>query len=115
MMNSTLMAGARFCAAALLGLHATLASVAVQADTLASQVDGLWSYTGLATSTGTEMPLTGIFLFKDGVFLQQSIFDSEPFSAAGAMAHAGPYSADAEVRIATSPIPSGPIPVTNWR
>jgi len=54
-------------------------------------VKGLWKYTNLTTSDGKEMPLTGIFLFKEGVFLQQSIFDGEPFDTQGAMAHAGPY------------------------
>lgn len=55
-------------------------------------VEGLWKYTNLTTSNGDELPLTGIFLFKDGTFLQQSIFNGEPFDEQGAMAHAGPYS-----------------------
>lgn len=61
---------------------------------LEEQVNGLWFYTGLTTKDGTEMPLTGVFLFKDGVFLQQSIFDSEPFEAAGSMSHTGPTRAE---------------------
>lgn len=56
-------------------------------------VEGLWSYTGLTTSDGQDLPLTGIFLFKDGVFVQQAVFDGEPFAEQGAMAHAGPYQA----------------------
>lgn len=56
-----------------------------------SQVSGLWFYTGLTTSGGDEMPLTGVFLFKDDVFVQQAVFDGEPFESQGAMAHAGPY------------------------
>lgn len=57
---------------------------------LEAQVNGLWMYTGLTTKDGTDLPLTGVFLFKDGFFLQQGIFNSEPFEAAGSMAHAGP-------------------------
>lgn len=57
---------------------------------LEDQVNGLWMYTGLTTKDGTELPLTGVFLFKDGFFLQQGVFNSEPFEAAGSMAHAGP-------------------------
>jgi hypothetical protein len=79
-------------------------------------VDGLWSYTGLTTSEGTEMPLTGIFLFKDGVFVQQSIFDGTPFEEQGSMAHAGPYTPQAgwvhltgEQTISTSPRQSPPL------
>jgi hypothetical protein len=54
-------------------------------------VEGLWAYTDLVTRDGQSLPLTGIFLFKDGTFLQQSIFNGEPFEAQGAMAHTGPY------------------------
>ncbi len=55
------------------------------------QVSGLWFYTGLTTGDGTDMPLSGVFLFKDGIFVQQAVFDSSPFEQAGSMAHAGPY------------------------
>ncbi|MHA7815000.1 MAG: hypothetical protein ACX93N_00865 [Pseudohaliea sp.] len=60
-------------------------------DNVMQAVEGLWAYTGLVTGDGQSLPLTGIFLFKDGTFLQQSIFNGEPFEAQGAMAHAGPY------------------------
>ena len=63
---------------------------------IAEQIDGLWMYTGLTTSDGTDLPLTGVFLFKDGVFLQQAVFNSEPFDTAGAMAHAGPVTPEPE-------------------
>ncbi len=59
-------------------------------------VAGLWEYTGLTTSNGDELPLTGVFLFKDSVFVQQAIFDGDPFDQQGAMAHAGPYSPESE-------------------
>jgi hypothetical protein len=56
--------------------------------------EGLWAYTSLqAGGTGQAMPLTGVILYKDGLFAQQSIFDGEPFDAQGAMAHAGPFGA----------------------
>jgi hypothetical protein len=51
--------------------------------------EGLWNYTDLITSEGKSLPLTGIFLIKDGVFLQQSIFNGEPFAEQESMAHAG--------------------------
>ncbi len=60
-------------------------------SSLQEKVNGLWLYTGLRTGDGTDMPLTGIFLFKDDVFLQQAVFNSEPFEQARSMAHAGPY------------------------
>ena len=57
-------------------------------------VEGLWAYTSLkASGTGQVMPLTGVILYKDGFFAQQSIFDGEPFDTQGAMAHAGPFGA----------------------
>lgn len=59
-------------------------------------VTGLWAYTGLTTSDGEDLPLTGIFLFHDGVFMQQSIFDDEPFEAQRVMAHVGTYTTGAE-------------------
>lgn len=68
---------------------------AANASDTERQVEGLWFYTGLATSDGVERPLTGVFLFKDGVFVQQAIFDAEPFEQQGAMAHSGPYQAHA--------------------
>lgn len=71
-----------------------LAGAASASDT-EGQVEGLWFYTGLATSDGVERPLTGVFLFKDGVFVQQAVFDAEPFEQQGAMAHSGPYQANA--------------------
>lgn len=56
--------------------------------------EGLWAYTSLqAGGTGQSMPLTGVILYKDGLFAQQSIFNGEPFDAQGAMAHAGPFGA----------------------
>lgn len=78
------------CAALVLamsGAHAEK-SDAVQA------AEGLWAYTSLqAGGSGQMMPLTGVILYKDGLFAQQSIFDGQPFETQGAMAHAGPFGA----------------------
>jgi hypothetical protein len=65
--------------------------LAGQSD-LEKKVEGLWIYTGLTSSSGNVMPLTGIFLFKDGVFVQHAVFNGDPLKDQGAMAHAGPYS-----------------------
>ena len=59
---------------------------------LEKQVSGLWLYTGLTTSDGKELPLKGIFLFKDDIFVQYAAFEGEPLKDQRAMAHAGPYS-----------------------
>lgn len=79
-------------------------------------VKGLWKYTNLITSDGVEMPLTGIFLFKDGVFLQQSIFNGKPFDEQRSMAHAGPYTSEpdavhlvAEQTVSIAPDDSSPL------
>jgi len=108
-----------FLSACLVGLAALFCSASAQAgneathESLEKDVSGLWLYTGLTTGDGTEMPLTGVFLFKDGVFIQQAVFDDGDFSEARAMAHAGPYRTQpdsgsvhlvAEQTISTSPV-----------
>jgi hypothetical protein len=81
--------------------------------------EGLWAYTSLQASTGQMMPLTGVILYKDGLFAQQSIFEGEPFETQGAMAHAGPFGAGpkgihmtAEQTISIAP---GKDPALNFR
>lgn len=83
---------------------------------LEKQVEGLWFYTGLTSSGGDEMPLTGVFLFKDDVFVQHAVFDGNPIEEQGSMAHAGPYSTEtthvhlvAEQTLSTSPTTSTPL------
>lgn len=87
-------------------------------STIEEQVSGLWFYTGLTTGDGTDLPLTGVFLFKDGVFLQQAVFNEGPLEEAGSMAHAGPYNAEpatasvhlvAEQTISVDPTKDAPI------
>lgn len=111
----------RFCAVFLMAsMFSTFASAgedpAVKA--LEQEVQGLWRYTGLTRQDGTEMPLAGIFLFKDGIFLQQAVFNADDFAAAGSMAHAGPFRAEpatgsvhliAAQTISTDPAASPPL------
>ena len=68
------------------------ADEAEQPGSLEQQVEGLWLYTGLITASGEELPLEGIFLFRNGVFVQYAQFTGESSRGQGAMAHAGPYS-----------------------
>ncbi len=63
---------------------------------LEQQVEGLWLYTGLTTSGGEDLPLNGIFLFKNGFFIQYAEFDGEPIKDQGSMSHTGPYSSSPE-------------------
>lgn len=79
--------------AALCASNATAATTG-KADAVKA-AEGLWAYTALigGGGKGENMPLSGVILFKDGMFAQQSIFDGEPFEKQGAMAHAGPFGA----------------------
>lgn len=91
MRNQNLVRITFVCAMALLIYACNSTDESSKSPSLQQQVDGLWLYTGLTTSDGTDLPLTGIFLFKDGVFVQQAVFDGGIFDEAGSMAHAGPY------------------------
>ena len=78
--------------AALAAIDAT-AAASGKADAVKA-AEGLWAYTALIAGGKREnMPLSGVILFKDGIFAQQSIFEGEPFEKQGAMAHAGPFGA----------------------
>ena len=77
---------------ALVFMLALAAHAAAQAPSAATKaVEGLWAYTTLKPQGNEEFALTGMFVFKDGKFVQQSINNGEPFEAQGAMAHAGTY------------------------
>ncbi len=87
-----------------------------QPVSLEQQVEGLWLYTGLITSGGEDLPLDGIFLFRNGIFVQYAQIKGESAQVQGAMAHAGPYSAGddfihlvAEQTISTAPSESPPL------
>lgn len=84
------------CTIALLISACDFAGESSKSPSIEEQVGGLWLYTGLTTSDGADLPLTGIFLFKDGVFVQQAVFDGGSFDEAGSMAHAGPYKPEPE-------------------
>lgn len=83
----------RLCVA-LVALSAThTVGAAPKSDSLKA-AEGLWAYTTLqGGGKGAEVPLSGVILFKDGIFAQQSIYNGQPFEKQGAMAHAGPYGA----------------------
>ncbi|MEM8941668.1 MAG: hypothetical protein AAGC91_05890, partial [Pseudomonadota bacterium] len=78
------------CWGVLMMMLSLLASISSSADPV-DDAEGLWEYTGLVTRDGQSLPLTGVFLISEGVFVQQSIFNEEPFATAGSMAHVGPY------------------------
>jgi hypothetical protein len=98
------------------GIFSATAAAAGKAEAVKA-VEGLWAYTTLQhDGKGEAMPISGVILFKDGVFAQQSIFDGEPFATQGAMAHAGPYRAGpagvhmvAEQTISIAPDKSAPL------
>jgi hypothetical protein len=79
----------RICVTSFFVLSTLLAgSVAADKEVL-PESEGLWEYTDLITGEGESLPLTGVFLIKDGIFLQHSIFDGESFAEQGSMAHTG--------------------------
>ncbi len=105
-----------FCIMVFFYSGALTASEIDKSVSLEQQVEGLWLYTGLITSDGKDLPLNGIFLFKDGVFVQYAEFKGEPIKDQGAMAHAGSYSSGdefvhlmADQTISTAPLKSPPI------
>ena len=102
----------------LLILHCSTpaADEAEQPVSLQQQVKGLWFYTGLITASGEDLPLDGIFLFGEGLFLQYAQYKGEPARVQGAMAHAGPYQEGegfikmvAEQTISTAPANDPPL------
>jgi len=56
-----------------------------------SAIEGLWAYTAIAPGGRNEVPLTGLFLFHQGIFVQQAINDGEPFDEQMGQAHTGTY------------------------
>ncbi len=55
------------------------------------EVTGFWRHDELVSSGGDEIPLAGVFLFQDGVFIQQAVMDTPTAKNSEAMAHTGPY------------------------
>jgi hypothetical protein len=60
---------------------------------------GLWTYETLTAAKGQTTRLSGFFLFKDGVFLQEALNDGEPFDQQLVQAHAGSYTVDNAIRL----------------
>lgn len=96
MKNDHIARATAFCALALCLSVGVTACNADESGIDVPKVEGLWEYTRLSTSDGNQRPLAGVFLFKDGIFVQQAIFDGEPFQEQAAMAHAGPYKSAGE-------------------
>jgi uncharacterized protein (DUF885 family) len=88
---------------------------ATQADE-ALGAAGLWRYVSLGRPTGDETKLDGLFAFKDGRFVQQSLNLGEPFTAQLAQAHAGTFTIEngkirllAEVGLIVNPTAAAPL------
>ncbi len=79
-------------------------------------VEGLWSYRTIAARGQEAGPITGLFLFYDGHFVQQAIGDLEPWQQQLGQAHAGTYritgdgiDLTAELGIIVSPAQTHPL------
>lgn len=85
-------------------------AVVEEVPSMAEQVEGLWVYTDLITSSGDNLPLRGVFLLKDGFFVQYAAFEGDPIEEQGSMAHTGPYSTDGEFLhlVANQTLSTGP-------
>jgi hypothetical protein len=77
---------------------------------------GLWRYVSLGRPTGDETKLDGLFVFKDGRFVQQSLNLGEPFTSQLAQAHAGTFTIEngkirllAEVGLVVNPGAAAPV------
>ncbi len=88
---------------------------ATQADE-ALGAAGLWRYVSLGRPTGDETKLDGLFVFKDGRFVQQSLNLGEPFTSQLAQAHAGTFTIEsgkirllAEVGLIVNPAAAAPL------
>lgn len=84
----------------------------------AGAVEGLWRYRTIAPGAGTEVPIDGLFLFRAGRFVQQSLNTGEPFDKQLAQAHAGKYEVNgralkmfAEVGLVVNPTAKSPVDV----
>ena len=77
---------------------------------------GLWRYVSLGRPTGDETRLDGLFVFRDGRFVQQSLDVGDPFTSQIAQAHAGTYTIEngkirllAEVGLVVNPGAASPV------
>jgi len=65
-------------------------------ESVEEMVKGLWSYTTIQSRGQEQAPITGLFLFHDGQFVQQAIGGSQPFAQQVGQAHAGTYRVDGD-------------------
>jgi hypothetical protein len=59
-------------------------------------VEGVWAYESLTPKGRQPYSLTGLFVFKDGLFVQHAINDGDPLDQQGGQAHYGTYQATPE-------------------
>ena len=102
-------------AAAAFGSHARQPRVGPALGTPLG-AEGLWRYVSLGRPTGDETKLDGLFVFKDGRFVQQSLNLGEPFTSQLGQAHAGTFSIEngkirllAEVGLIVNPTAASPL------
>lgn len=102
--------------AELLGERPPIAALGTTAADEALGAGGLWRYVSLGRPTGDETKLDGLFVFKDGRFVQQSLNLGEPFTSQLAQAHAGTFTIEngkirllAEVGLIVNPTAAAPV------
>jgi len=75
----------------LLLMFGSITPLMAQDPEIMEAIDGLWSYETLQIGENPPVPLTGLFLFQNGRFLQQTINDGEIFIDQLGMGHSGTY------------------------
>src|SRR6476661_8315777 len=73
------------------GLFAAAVYTFVPSAQTTESIDGLWRYQAIASRGGHEVAIDGLFLFRDGRFVQQSLNAGEPFDKQVGQAHEGTY------------------------
>lgn len=80
------------------------ADVSGEQATASHEVTGFWRHDELVSSGGENIPLAGVFLFQDGIFIQQAVMDTPTAKNSEAMAHTGPYTiTDQGVKLTAAP------------
>jgi hypothetical protein len=75
------------------------AAMLSQAASEGSGIAGVWSYETLTPPKGPTIRLNGLFVFKDGYFVQEALNEGEPFDQQGVQAHAGTYATGEKVAL----------------
>lgn len=84
------------CITALLFLRPPATSLS-QGASEDSDIVGVWSYETLTPAKGPTTRLDGLFVFKDGHFVQEALNHGEPFDQQVVQAHAGTYTTGEKV------------------